>query len=151
MDDRQLAAFVAVAEELHFTRAAARLFVVQSTLSASIRALEQELGSALFERSTRRVALTAVGEALLPEARRAIDGLDRMRSLAAEDAAGLRGRVRVGAGQLGEELLQPLPVVRQVLRQLPQQRPQRGTEREDAGGEEVGQRDLGVGELAADG
>ncbi|WP_230674040.1 LysR family transcriptional regulator [Rathayibacter sp. Leaf248] len=96
MDDRQLAAFVAVAEELHFTRAAARLFVVQSTLSASIRALEHELGAALFERSTRRVALTAVGEALLPEARRAIDGLDRMRTLAAEDAAGLRGRVRVG-------------------------------------------------------
>ncbi|MBO0985604.1 LysR family transcriptional regulator [Rathayibacter sp. SD072] len=96
MDDRQLAAFVAVAEELHFTRAAARLFVVQSTLSASIRALEHELGSALFERSTRRVALTAVGEALLPEARKAIDGLDRMRSLAADDAAGLRGRVRVG-------------------------------------------------------
>lgn len=96
MDDRQLAAFVAVAEELSFTRAAARLFVVQSTLSAGVRALERELGAALFTRSTRRVALTAVGEALLPEARAAIDGLDRMRSLAAEDAAGLRGRVRVG-------------------------------------------------------
>ncbi|MWV60257.1 LysR family transcriptional regulator [Rathayibacter sp. VKM Ac-2754] len=96
MDDRQLAAFVAVAEELNFTRAAARLFVVQSTLSASIRALELELGAPLFTRSTRRVALTAVGEALLPAARSAIDGLDLMRSLAAEDAAGLRGRVRVG-------------------------------------------------------
>ncbi|PPI01750.1 LysR family transcriptional regulator [Rathayibacter sp. AY1B7] len=96
MDDRQLAAFVAVAEELSFTRAAARLFVVQSTLSASIRSLEQELGSPLFARSTRRVALTAVGEALLPSARSAIDSLDRMRSLAADDAAGLRGRVRVG-------------------------------------------------------
>ncbi|MBF4463551.1 MULTISPECIES: LysR family transcriptional regulator [unclassified Rathayibacter] len=96
MDDRQLAAFVAVAEELSFTRAATRLFVVQSTLSATIRALEQELGSPLFARSTRRVALTTVGEALLPSARSAIDSLDRMRSLAAEDAAGLRGRVRVG-------------------------------------------------------
>ncbi|SMH47403.1 DNA-binding transcriptional regulator, LysR family [Rathayibacter oskolensis] len=96
MDDRQLAAFVTVAEELNFTRAAARLFVVQSTLSASIRALEHELGAPLFTRSTRRVALTAVGEALLPTARSTIDGLDRMRSLAAEDAAGLRGRVRMG-------------------------------------------------------
>lgn len=96
MDDRQLSAFVAVAEELSFTRAAARLFVVQSTLSASIRALEHELGAALFTRSTRRVALTSVGEALLPTALATIDGLDRMRSLAAEDAAGLRGRVRVG-------------------------------------------------------
>ncbi|WP_437440905.1 LysR family transcriptional regulator [Rathayibacter oskolensis] len=96
MDDRQLAAFVAVSEELNFTRAAARLYVVQSTLSASIRALEHELGAPLFTRSTRRVALTAVGEALLPAARAAIDGFDRMRSLAAEDAAGLRGRVRVG-------------------------------------------------------
>ncbi|ROQ54444.1 DNA-binding transcriptional LysR family regulator [Rathayibacter sp. PhB152] len=96
MDDRQLAAFVAVAEELSFTRAAARLYVVQSTLSATIRALEQDLGAPLFTRSTRRVALTAVGEALLPSARAAIDSVDRMRSLAAEDAAGLRGRVRVG-------------------------------------------------------
>lgn len=96
MDDRQLASFVAVAEELNFTRAAARLFVVQSTLSASIRALEHELRAPLFTRSTRRVALTAVGEALLPQARAAIDSLDRMRSLAVEDAAGLRGRVRVG-------------------------------------------------------
>lgn len=96
MDDRQLASFVAVAEELNFTRAAARLFVVQSTLSASIRALEHELRAPLFTRSTRRVALTAVGEALLPQARAAIDSLDRMRSLAADDAAGLRGRVRVG-------------------------------------------------------
>ncbi|KQQ04130.1 MULTISPECIES: LysR family transcriptional regulator [unclassified Rathayibacter] len=96
MDDRQLAAFVAVAEELNFTRAAARLFVVQSTLSASIRSLEHELGAPLFTRSTRRVALTSVGEALLPVARSTIDGLDRLRSLAAEDAAGLRGRVRLG-------------------------------------------------------
>lgn len=96
MDDRQLAAFVAVAEELSFTRAAARLYVVQSTLSATVRALEQDLGAPLFTRSTRRVALTAVGEALLPSARAAIDSVDRMRSLAAEDAAGLRGRVRVG-------------------------------------------------------
>lgn len=96
MDDRQLAAFVAVAEELNFTRAAQRLFVVQSTLSASIRSLEQELGSPLFTRSTRRVALTPVGEVLLPTARSAIDSLDRMRSLASDDAAGLRGRVRIG-------------------------------------------------------
>ena len=70
MELRQLEAFVAVAEERNFTRAAARLYVAQSGLSATIRSLERELQAHLFTRTTRRVELTAAGGALLAEARR---------------------------------------------------------------------------------
>ena len=71
MDLKQLEQFVAVAEERHFTRAAQRLNMVQSGLSAAIRGLEEELGGPLFVRSTRRVDLTPAGAVLLDEARRA--------------------------------------------------------------------------------
>jgi len=94
MDTRQLEYFVAVAEELNFTRAAARMFAVQSTVSAGIRALEQDLGTALFVRSTKSVALSPAGETLLPEARLALEAIDRVRSAAS--SAGIRGRLRVG-------------------------------------------------------
>jgi len=96
MDTRQLEYFVAVAEELNFTRAAARLFAVQSTVSAGIRSLENELGTTLFERSTKRVSLTAAGTRVLPEARAAIEAVDRVRSAAAENSHDIRGRLRVG-------------------------------------------------------
>jgi DNA-binding transcriptional LysR family regulator len=69
LDLRLLRAFVAVAEELHFTRAANRLYVAQQALSRDIRKLESQLGVRLFDRSTRRVALTADGERLLVHAR----------------------------------------------------------------------------------
>ncbi|MEU9122728.1 LysR family transcriptional regulator [Streptomyces sp. NPDC048506] len=72
IDPRLLRAFTAAAEELHFTRAAARLYVAQQALSRDIRRLERELGSALFVRTTRQVALTADGERLLPHARRVL-------------------------------------------------------------------------------
>jgi DNA-binding transcriptional LysR family regulator len=96
MDTRQLEYFVAVAEELNFTRAAARMFAVQSTVSAGIRALERELGTPLFVRSTKPVSLTPAGEVVLVEARRALEALDRVRGSAARSGAGLRGRLRVG-------------------------------------------------------
>ncbi len=67
---RHLRHFVAVAEELNFTRAAGRLFLAQQALSSSIKQLEHELGQPLFVRDTRRVALTPAGETLLPRARR---------------------------------------------------------------------------------
>jgi DNA-binding transcriptional LysR family regulator len=69
LDPRVLRYFVAVAEELHFTRAAARLYVVQQALSREIARLEQQLGVRLFARTTRRVALTPEGERLLVRAR----------------------------------------------------------------------------------
>lgn len=72
MEIRWLEAFVAVAEEMHFGRAAARLHMAQSPLSQVIRRLEREIGSTLFERSTRSVSLTASGEALLPYAHHVI-------------------------------------------------------------------------------
>src|SRR4051794_26799446 len=72
MELRALEYFVAVADERHFTRAAAGLHVSQSGLSAAIKTLETELHASLFERTTRRVQLTAAGAALLPEARRAL-------------------------------------------------------------------------------
>lgn len=75
-DPRLLRAFLAVAEELHFTRAAARRYVAQQALSRDIRRLERELGTDLFVRSTRRVSLTADGERLVPHARRVLQAYD---------------------------------------------------------------------------
>ena len=69
LDLRALRYFIAAAEELHFTRAAARLFIAQQALSRDIARLEGELGTQLFTRTTRRVALTPAGERLLVRAR----------------------------------------------------------------------------------
>ncbi|WP_426286540.1 LysR family transcriptional regulator [Luteibacter sp. E-22] len=99
MDLKQLEYFVAVAEERHFTRAAQRLNVVQSGLSQTIRALEDELGGPLFVRTTRSVALTAAGGVLLEEAHRVLDAA-RAARLAVTQVHGLaRGRLRIGAIQ----------------------------------------------------
>ncbi|MFE7582692.1 LysR family transcriptional regulator [Streptomyces gardneri] len=78
IDPRLLRAFTAVAEELHFTRAAARLYLAQQALSRDIRRLERELGAELFVRTTRQVALTADGERLLPYARRVLAAHDEL-------------------------------------------------------------------------
>jgi DNA-binding transcriptional LysR family regulator len=96
VDSRQLEYFVAVAEELSFTRAAQRLFTVQSTVSAAVRALESDLRTTLFDRSTRRVTLSAAGQALLPEAKAALEALDRARAVVEEASTGLRGNLRIG-------------------------------------------------------
>jgi DNA-binding transcriptional LysR family regulator len=96
VDSRQLEYFVAVAEELSFTRAAQRLFTVQSTVSAAVRALETDLKTTLFDRSTRRVVLSTAGQALLPEAKAALEALDRARAAVEEASSGLRGSIRIG-------------------------------------------------------
>ncbi len=96
MEQRQLQFFVAVAEELSFTRAAQRTHAVQSTVSASIRALERDLGASLFRRTTTRVALTEAGLALLPEAKRALDSLDQARAAVDGIREGLSGSLRIG-------------------------------------------------------
>ncbi|MBG0564547.1 LysR family transcriptional regulator [Actinoplanes aureus] len=96
MEQRQLEFFIAVAEELNFTRAAKRTHAVQSTVSASIRALERDLGTPLFDRSTTHVTLTAAGRALLPEAKNALESLDTARAAVEGAGLGLRGSLRVG-------------------------------------------------------
>ena len=99
MELRQLEYFVAVAEECHFTRAAKRVHVAQSGLSASIRSLETELGAPLFVRSTRQVELTDAGRALLVEARRALGSVDAARDAVAAVQGLLRGSLSVGSLQ----------------------------------------------------
>ncbi|MEV7432723.1 LysR family transcriptional regulator [Streptomyces griseoviridis] len=78
LDPRLLRVFVAVAEELHFTRAAARLHLAQQALSRDVRRLERELGAELFVRTTRQVTLTADGDRLLPLARAALAAQDAL-------------------------------------------------------------------------
>lgn len=85
LDPRLLRGFLAVAEELHFTRAAARLYVAQQALSRDIRRLERTLGAELFVRTTRQVALTGDGERLLPYARRVLEAQDALLSAFAGD------------------------------------------------------------------
>jgi DNA-binding transcriptional LysR family regulator len=99
MELRQLEHFVAVAEERHFTRAARRAHIVQSGLSASIQALERDLGTPLFARSTRRVELTAAGEAFLVEARRVLAAAAAAREAVAAVQGLLRGTLAVGIMQ----------------------------------------------------
>jgi DNA-binding transcriptional LysR family regulator len=96
---RQLEYFVAVADECHFTRAAKRVHVAQSGLSASIRSLESELGAPLFVRSTRQVELTEAGRALLVEARRAFGSVDAARDAVAAVQGLRRGTLSVGSLQ----------------------------------------------------
>ncbi|WP_165988040.1 LysR family transcriptional regulator [Streptomyces sp. YIM 98790] len=99
MELRHLEYFVAVAEEQHFTRAADRLLVSQSALSASVRALERELGARLFLRNTRSVALTEAGRALLDEARRTLAGVRAARDAVAAVRGLLRGTLAIGTEQ----------------------------------------------------
>lgn len=96
MDVNRARAFVAVAEELHFGRAAQRLHMTQPPLSRMIRALEDELGAELFHRGPRSVTLTAVGEALLEPARELVMQSERMVHLARRVQLGETGRVRLG-------------------------------------------------------
>jgi len=96
---RQLATFVAVAEESSFTRAADRLHVVQSAVSAGVRKLERELGAMLFDRSTHTVKLTDAGRALLPEARATLAAAQAARDAVDEARGGLRGAIVLGTMQ----------------------------------------------------
>jgi DNA-binding transcriptional LysR family regulator len=99
MELRQLSHFLAVAEEGQFTRAAARVHLTQSSLSSSVRALELELGSDLFVRSTRQVRLTQAGRALVPAARRATAAVEEGRDAVAGVRGLVRGHLAIGAIQ----------------------------------------------------
>lgn len=93
---RHLRYFVAVAEELNFSRAAERLHMAQPPLSAAIRQLEQEIGTELLLRTTREVRLTDAGRTFLEGAKRTLAELERTRSETQRAAAGDVGQLRVG-------------------------------------------------------
>jgi DNA-binding transcriptional LysR family regulator len=96
MELRQLRYFVTVAEELHFARAAERLHIAQQSLSFQIKQLEQELGTALFERTTRHVELTAAGHAFLKEIEIVFEHLQKAAEQARKAGRGEAGRLVVG-------------------------------------------------------
>src|SRR5262245_1065439 len=96
MELRHLRYFLAVAEELNFTRAAARVGIGQPPLSQQIRDLEEEIGTALFRRVPRGAELTAAGGAFLAEAQSVLTLADRAKIAAQRAARGETGRLRVG-------------------------------------------------------
>ncbi|SDE06697.1 LysR substrate-binding domain-containing protein [Nocardioides lianchengensis] len=118
MEIRHLRAFVVLAEERHFGRAAARLHVAQPALSQQLRRLEDELGVTLLDRSTRRVDLTEAGRLLRDRALRLIADVDRTTGDLAALATGLAGTVRLGfVGTATYDVLPP--VARRVRAELP--------------------------------
>ena len=129
MELRHLRYFLAVAEELHFHRAAARLHISQPPLSQQIRALERELGVTLLERNRRRVALTAAGESFRDDARSVLAAVDRAAERARNVARGAVGTLSiafVGSAMFSPTLPDILrefrsghPEVDLVLRELP--------------------------------
>lgn len=96
MDIRQLEYFVAVAEELHFGRAASRIGMTQPPLSQQIRQLETDMGVRLFERTNRRVALTDAGRVFLADAHRILQDLKLAEERARQAQSGVIGRLALG-------------------------------------------------------
>lgn len=128
---RDLRYFAAVAEELHFTRAAERLYVSQPALSKQIRMLEKQVGAALFERDRREVRLSAVGAALLPHAQRMLAEWEAAQEAVARVVADQAGRLVVGMSTspgrggvlpaIRSRFTAACPDARLVLRQVPWQ------------------------------
>ena len=148
---QRLRYFVAVADELHFGRAAERLNMSQPPLSQQIRLLERELDTALFDRSTRRVTLTDAGAFLYPEAVRllaAADGVDRLMD---QHRHGQAGTLRVGFVDSAAYEVMP-----RVLREYRRRWPRVGYELHSMSSDEqvealrAGQIDLGIGRASAD-
>lgn len=118
MDLRRLRYFVAVAEELHFGRAARRLNVSQPPLSVQIRTLEREIGAPLFVRTQRRVELTEAGRVLLDEARRLLGQAEAAVVHARRAAEGTVGRLAIGFVSTVDYSILP-PLVRRFQQKHP--------------------------------
>lgn len=119
MDARWLEAFIAVAEELHFGRAAERLHIAQSPLSQTIRRLEAYLETPVFDRNTRSVALTPAGRALLPMAYRVVQDLALATAAARAASGSIHGTVRLGFSGAFNHLTLPA-LTRAIRRDLPE-------------------------------
>ncbi|MFF8446657.1 LysR family transcriptional regulator [Streptomyces leeuwenhoekii] len=115
----QLRLFLTVAQELHFGRAAAQLFMTQPALSKQIRLLEGKLGVALLDRTSRSVALTPAGRALASEAREVVEAMARLRSHAIEYSRQAHGRLVLGfiAGEAA------MPYTHTILTELHRRQP----------------------------
>jgi DNA-binding transcriptional LysR family regulator len=103
MDMRQMEYVVAVAEELNFTRAAARCHIAQSGLSHQVAQLEREIGATLFQRTSRSVQLTPSGQVFLPHARRLLRDTEQALAEVAELRGMLPGRLHIGAIPFGAD------------------------------------------------
>lgn len=115
---RQLRYFVAVADEMHFGRAALKLNMTQPPLSQAIQALEELLGAPLFIRNTRKITLSAAGLALLPEARRLLQQAAGFPAIAQRAAAGHIGQLNIAFVSIADYSVLP-PFLRQFHEQYP--------------------------------
>src|SRR5262245_24673733 len=111
MELYQLRTFIAVAEEGHLTRAAEKLFTSQPAVSTHIRALEDELGVQLFERSSKGMSLTPNGTALMEHARRIVDAARNFKTQAESLKEEVSGELVFGLNN-GPEILRLLPLLR---------------------------------------
>jgi DNA-binding transcriptional LysR family regulator len=107
MELRQLRYFLVLAEELHFSRAAQRLAISQPPLSVAIRQLEEELGTQLFERTSKEVRLTAAGKHLRGQAQDIMEQAQRVRQDMRAIAEGMQGSIRLGF--VGSAIYRGLP------------------------------------------
>jgi LysR family hydrogen peroxide-inducible transcriptional activator len=119
MNLRDLHYLIAVAETHHFGKAAERCFVSQPTLSGQIKKLEEELGVTLFERTSRSVEITPIGEEVLAHARQMMEQADVIRQLARSHQDPLAGPLRIGAIPTLSPYLMPL-ILAPLKKQLPQ-------------------------------
>ncbi|NDV26715.1 LysR family transcriptional regulator [Desulfovibrio sp. JC010] len=117
METRQLKYFLAVAEELHFGRAAKRLHISQPPLSQQIMKFEDELGVKLFKRNKRSVSLTAAGESLLGDVRPILRSIERAEANLQDAASGQGGRLRLG--YIGPSLELLADIVRKFKEEFP--------------------------------
>lgn len=151
MNLQRLRYFAAVAEELHFGRAADRLHMSQPPLSQQIRLLERELDAALFDRSTRRVTLTDAGRFLYPEAIRLLAAADGVERLMEQRREGHTGTLRVGFVDSAAYEVMP-----RVLSEYRRRRPRVDFELHTLSSDEqvealrAGRIDLGIGRAVAD-